>query len=49
MGQDGVLLRLVEPVDFVDEKNSALTGHAQAIGGGLDRGPQIGDTGGNRT
>jgi hypothetical protein len=48
MGQDSVLLRLVEAMDFVDEEDGPLPVHAETVRGLADDSPQFGNSGGNR-
>ena len=47
-GQQGVLLRLVEPVHLVDEQHGLRAGQAELPAGRLDRRPDVLDPGGDR-
>ena len=48
MGQNDVLLCLVETVDLVHEKDGVLPTKGESFAGGLHGLSQVGDTGGHR-
>ena len=47
VGEDDVLLGLVEAVDFIHEEDGGLAVHPAAVSGLGDDTPQVGDTGGD--
>ena len=48
MGEEGVLLGLVEAVDLVDEQHAALAVQGEQLLGGLETGPHLGNPGHHR-
>ena len=47
MGQNDVLLCLVETVDLVHEEDGVLPTEGEPLPGGFNGPPQVGDTGGH--